>query len=114
MFKQADQSNIHLPTLVAIAIVSWVAVTVLHELVGHGGVCALVGGDPRAVSTTELYCLEVSGWQYKAVASAGSIANLIAALFAFALARVVSRPLPRSITFSGFLSAPISSIREVT
>jgi hypothetical protein len=98
MFKQTDQSNIHLPTLVAIGIVSWVAATVLHEVIGHGGVCSLVGGDPRAVSTTELYCLDVSGWRYKAVASAGSITNLIAALFSFALARVVSR-LPATLYY---------------
>ena len=98
MLKQADHSNIHLLTLVAIAIVSWTAVTVLHEIIGHGGVCTLVGGDVRAVSTTELYCLNVSGWRYKLVAAAGSTANAIVALFCLALARIISR-LPATLYY---------------
>lgn len=91
MLQQTNSSDIHLPTIIAIAIVSWTAATILHEVIGHGSVCALVGGDVRAVSTTELYCGDVSGWQYKLVASAGSIANLLAALGCLALSRLVSR-----------------------
>ena len=91
MFNRSNQSNIHIPTLVAIAIVSWSSVTILHEIIGHGSVCILAGGDARAVSTTELYCANVAGGQYKMVAAAGSIANLVAALGCLALSQVASR-----------------------
>ena len=100
MITRTNQINIHLPTIVAIAIVSWVAVTIIHEIIGHGVVCLLVGGDPLAVSTTELYCGDVAGRQYKLVAAAGSLANIIAGLFGFALSRVATRS---SSTLSYFL-----------
>jgi hypothetical protein len=91
MPKQADDVAIDLPTIVAIAIVSWTSATILHEIVGHGGACLLVGGEARAVSTTELYCAGVAGGEYKLVAAAGSLANLVAALGCFALSRFASR-----------------------
>jgi hypothetical protein len=77
--------RVHIPTLVAIATVSWVAVTVVHEVVGHGGACVLVGGDLRAASTTEVWCDQVDGWSYRLVVAAGSTANLFAALCVLAV-----------------------------
>lgn len=99
MLKQTTHAEINFPTIVAIAVVSWVSVTILHELIGHGGACLLAGGEVRAVSTTELYCSDVSGWQYKLVASAGSIANLLAALGCLALSRFVSHLSARTYYF---------------
>jgi hypothetical protein len=40
------------PTLIAISIVAWALVDVVHELVGHGGAGILVGYPVQAVSTT--------------------------------------------------------------
>jgi hypothetical protein len=48
MVRQNPSSDAHLPTVIAIAVVVWAGTTVLHELLGHGGMCALVGGTPRA------------------------------------------------------------------
>ena len=98
MLKHAERLGINLTTLVAIAIVSWTVATILHEVVGHGGVCMLVAGDARAVSTTELFCNDVAGGQYRLVAAAGSIANLLAALCCLGLARFVPR-LPSTLYY---------------
>jgi hypothetical protein len=92
MLDRSDPTDpIDLPTIIAIAIVAWTAATMLHEVIGHGSVCLLVGGQAQAVSTTELYCRNVLGAQYRLVASAGSLANLLGALICFGLIRVVPR-----------------------
>jgi len=44
-----------IPTLIAISIVAWALVDILHEIVGHGGAAALMGFDVRAASTTTVY-----------------------------------------------------------
>jgi hypothetical protein len=88
MTKQYSHFGVDLPTITAIAVVAWASVTVIHEVVGHGGACLLVGGSPLGVSTTEMRCGDVVGWQYKVVVAAGSIANVIAALCCLALLRV--------------------------
>jgi hypothetical protein len=69
-------------TTMAIGIVSFIVANVLHEAVGHGGACLLVGGAAEQLSSAHFSChLDISnGWQERAVASAGTIANFLAAL----------------------------------
>ena len=42
-------------TIVAVAILVYLAATVLHEAAGHAAVCALLGG--RVISVTSVDCL---------------------------------------------------------
>lgn len=43
-------------TLVAIALLAYVVGDVLHEAVGHGGACLVVGGRPLVLSTVHFEC----------------------------------------------------------
>ena len=71
-------------TIVAIAIVAYALANVLHEGVGHGGACLLIGGHPMALSSVHFECGEESRF----VSAAGTIVNLIAAAISyFALKR---------------------------
>jgi hypothetical protein len=62
-------------TIIAIAIVAYALANVIHEGVGHGGACLLVGGRPVELSSLHFSCEADS----KFVSAAGCIANVIAA-----------------------------------
>jgi hypothetical protein len=62
------------PTIIAIAIVAYILADVLHEGVGHGGVCILTGGKPLVLSTVHFDCGGESRW----VAAGGTLVNLAA------------------------------------
>ncbi|HXH28971.1 MAG TPA: hypothetical protein VNL37_07995, partial [Candidatus Polarisedimenticolia bacterium] len=40
-----------LPTLAAVAVVAYALSNVIHEGLGHGGACRLVGGTPRLLTS---------------------------------------------------------------
>jgi len=65
-------------TIIAIAIVAYALANVIHEGLGHGGACLLVGGRPIELSSLHFRCEADS----KFVSSAGCIANVIAAFVA--------------------------------
>jgi hypothetical protein len=75
---------VHVATVLAIGVVSFAAVTVIHEVGGHGVACELVGGRALAVSSTELRCDGPEGGARLAVTAAGSIANILVGLAAMA------------------------------
>ena len=56
MLGPTTRANVHVPTVLAIGVVCFAAVTVIHEALGHGLACLLVGGKALAVSSTELRC----------------------------------------------------------
>ena len=87
------------PTVVAIGLFVWVAVSLLHEGVGHGGACVVVGGQPAAISTTEFRCDNVAGWSYRVVVAAGSTLNLIAAALGLAALRMITPLAPTPLYF---------------
>jgi hypothetical protein len=66
-------------TIAAIAVVAYAIANVLHEGVGHGGACLLMGGKPLALSSVHFECSESS----KVVSAAGTIVNFIAAAIAY-------------------------------
>jgi hypothetical protein len=68
-------------TVAAIAIVAYALANVLHEGVGHGGACLLIGGHPIALSSVHFECGEESRF----VAAAGTIVNFIAAAISYLL-----------------------------
>jgi hypothetical protein len=84
MLGTTTRAGVHLPTVLAIGVVSFAAVTVIHEAGGHGLACQLVDGETLAVSSTELRCEGPQDGARLAVTAAGSIANILVGLAAFA------------------------------
>ncbi len=52
-----SQARLHidLPSLIAVSILAWALVDILHEIVGHAGAGILMGWTVKAVSTTTAY-----------------------------------------------------------
>src|SRR5678816_1333640 len=73
-------------TVAAIAVVTYAASNLVHEGLGHGGTCLLVGGRPEELTAVffdgDLDGLPASSGKW--VAAGGSIANLAAAALAWA------------------------------
>ncbi len=65
-------------TIVAIALLTYVIADVLHEAIGHGGACLLVGGRPLVLSTVHLECDShaVGVWGERFIAAGGTLVNL--------------------------------------
>ena len=97
-------------TIAAVAALTYSFVSVVHEGLGHGGACLIVGGIPRELSSMDFDC-DLHGLgavAEKTVAAGGTIANLIFGLGAIALYRripVTSSPLWR---FSVWLFAAVN------
>jgi hypothetical protein len=75
----APADRLDLPTLIAIGVVVYVLKNLIHEALGHGGVCVLVGGEPIAVSSAwwDADYASVSTWGRRWVKAGGTLANLI-------------------------------------
>ena len=70
-------------TILAIGIVSFILKNVIHEALGHGGACLLVGGTPHVLSSAHFDCdtAAVSDAGIRFIAAAGTLVNFIAAYF---------------------------------
>lgn len=55
MSTTENRIDIHTPTLIAISIIAWALVNILHEIAGHAGAAMIVGLPVRAVSTSAVY-----------------------------------------------------------
>ena len=67
------------PTVASLAVLAYAAANVLHEGLGHGGACLLVGGAPQLLTTANFECgtdglLPAAS---RLIAASGTIANLI-------------------------------------
>lgn len=78
-------------TIGAISVLSCVLGDFLHEGVGHGGACLLVGAKPLVLSSVHFECSADS----RLVDAGGTLMNLLAAAIFFALVRLTSRAFPR-------------------
>ncbi len=80
-----------IPTLLAAGVLAYVAETMLHEAVGHGGVCLAQGHQFAMLAPLWMRCSEFT----KPMIAAGPGANLLAALLCFAALRWLrlARPL---------------------
>jgi hypothetical protein len=67
-----------IPTLIALGVVAYACETMLHEAVGHGGICLATGGTIKLIEPLRMQCSVVT----LAMIFAGPAANLISA-FAF-------------------------------
>ena len=71
----------NLPTILAIGVIAYVGETLLHELVGHGGVCLALGGHVTKLAPLWMNCSVASPW----LVAAGPTMNLLAAALVLAL-----------------------------
>jgi hypothetical protein len=74
-------------TIVAIAIVASVIADVIHEGLGHGGMCAATGAQALALSTVHFDCSADT----RLVAAGGTLANLIFGVLFWVTARAVKQ-----------------------
>ncbi len=77
-------------TIAAIAVVAAVIADLIHEGLGHGGMCLATGGQPLALSTVHFEC---SG-DTRLVAAGGTLANLIFGALFWGAARAVKQAAP--------------------
>lgn len=78
-------------TVGAIGILAYMLGNVLHEAVGHGGTCLLVGGKPLVLSSVHFEC----SFDHRLVYAGGTLMNLIAGAVFFLLGRFTGRDWPR-------------------
>ena len=94
------------PTLVAITLVVYALSTVLHEGIGHGGACLLMGDQPRVVSTVQFECSRDT----RLVMAGGTLANLLAGLICLLLLERF-RHAPTTLRYFLWLSMTINLLR---
>jgi hypothetical protein len=94
------ESTGSVPTLCALAAAAFVAASVAHEAIGHGGVCLATGGQVRLLTSVYFRCAPGSA----VVDAGGSLMNLAVALASVALLAKAALP-PLSRVLLGFLAA---------
>jgi hypothetical protein len=67
-------------TVATLAVLAYATTNVLHEGVGHGGACVLVGGAPQLLTSADFECGTdgLTPTAARLVAASGTIVNLIA------------------------------------
>ena len=83
-------TNPDLWTIAAIAIVAAAITDLIHEGLGHGGMCVATGGQPLMLSTVHFEC----SVDTRLVAAGGTVANLIFGMLAWVVMRAVKRSAP--------------------
>ncbi len=74
-------------TVVAITITATVIASLIHEGLGHGGMCVATGGRPLVLSTVHFECSADT----RLVAAGGTLANLVLGALFWAISRAVKR-----------------------
>jgi hypothetical protein len=88
--RSLDSTKPDFLTIAAIAIAATVIANLIHEGLGHGGMCIATGGHPLALSTVHFECSAGS----RLVAAGGTIANLIFGALFWVAARAVKQSAP--------------------
>jgi hypothetical protein len=78
-------------TVGAIGILAYMLGNLLHEGMGHGGACLLVGAKPLVLSSVHFEC----SLDNRLVMASGTLMNLVAGAVFFALGRLTVRRHPR-------------------
>lgn len=86
--RQATRPD--LLTIVAVAIVAAVITDIIHEGLGHGGMCVATGGQPLVLSTVHFECSADT----RLVTAGGTLANLIIGTLSWAAMRSVKQSAP--------------------
>lgn len=81
-----SQKN-HIPTLFFIGAIVWAITNTGHEIIGHGGIAALLGYKALGVSTSFFIYDEsvVSFWEGKAITAGGIFFNLCLAYISYSI-----------------------------
>jgi hypothetical protein len=82
-----EETKPDLWTVAAIAVTATVISTLIHEGLGHGGMCIATGGQPLALSTVHFEC----STDTRLVAAGGTLANLIFGVLFCGAARAVTQ-----------------------
>ncbi len=83
----SETGNPDLFTIAAIAIVATVITSVIHEGLGHGGMCVATGAHPMVLSTVHFQCSE----EPRLVAAGGTLANLFFGALFWAASRLCKK-----------------------
>ena len=83
-------TNPDLWTIAAVAVVAAVITDLIHEGMGHGGMCVATGGQPLMLSTVHFECSADT----RLVAAGGTLANLIFGMLAGVVMHSVKRSAP--------------------
>ena len=69
---------LHLPTVIAIALVAYALTNIAHEGVGHGGMCLAMGGEPKVLNAVYFDCGRgsVTDAGSRWISAAGTLTNL--------------------------------------
>jgi hypothetical protein len=88
-------------TVVSIAVVAYALANILHEAIGHGGACVVLGGKPLVLSSVHFDCGEesMSEAARRLVAAAGTVANFLAAALSMFAMRIAGARRPRLAYF---------------
>lgn len=99
-------------TLAAIGVVAYALANLLHEGVGHGGACLLMGGHPRLLTSLHFDGDEsgLSSGALRFLAAGGTLTNLAASAVAF-LALRLGRRLPPHTRYFLWLLATINLLQ---
>ncbi|HEY1333449.1 MAG TPA: hypothetical protein VGF31_04265, partial [Myxococcaceae bacterium] len=103
----ADTSRLDPWTVGALAVVAYCIGNVVHEGLGHGGACILVGGKPQELNAIFFEC-SIEGLPAAArrwLAAGGSIANLLVAIPTWIALQQLPRNAGRSRAFAWLLLA---------
>jgi hypothetical protein len=75
-------------TIASIGIVVYILGNIIHEDLGHGGACLLIGGKPLLVTAVSMDCSA----ENRLVIAGGSLMNVLAAAVFFVLTRLAKSP----------------------
>lgn len=103
---------LHPATVTAIAVVVYAFSSLLHEGVGHGGACLLVGGVPRLLSSMDFRAdtTGLASWAQRWISAGGTLANLIVGLVAMA-ALHRARGMSSHLRYFGWLLATVNLLQ---
>lgn len=99
-------------TVAAVAVVVHASATLIHEGLGHGGACVLMGGTPQLLTAMQFQydAHSLSSAAVRVVSAGGTVANLVAAIVASLLLRR-SRGVPNTWWFFLWLFATINLLQ---
>ena len=108
MSTAAGSKDVDLPTVLAISALAYVLANIVHEGLGHGGTCVLVGAHPTVLNAIFFEYDEQAATigQQKWISAGGSIANVVVGLPVLGLLR--RRRLPASLRYFLWLFAAVN------
>ncbi len=82
MLTNARSARVDVPTVLAISVLAYTLANIVHEGIGHGGTCLLVGARPTMLNAIffEYDAAAATILQRKWISAGGSIANVLVGL----------------------------------